>query len=270
MIQHKSALSVSSLFLCAVLAAVGLTACNANGSKTGEAGQQTDTLSAEDSVGFRSLFNGHSLDGWQGDTAFWHVVDGAIVGEETAQTSSLLKANTFLIWTGGQPADFELTAQYQISSKGNSGVQYRSAAVEGVPFGLKGYQLDIDGPNQYTGQNYEERLRTILAFPGQKVVLPPVSGPRSDYAKGNVWRAAEVEDTIVDAAALKALYKPGWNSLRIVAKDNHLQHYINDVLVCDITDNDTTNRKAKGVIGLQLHAGHIMRVAFKDIRLKTL
>ena len=56
----------------------------------------------------------------------------------------------------------------------------------------------------------------------------------------------------------------------LLPKGNHLQHYINDVLMCDVTDNDTTNRKETGLIGLQLHAGHIMRVAYKNIKLKSL
>jgi hypothetical protein len=128
----------------------------------------------------------------------------------------------------------------------------------------------MDGANQYTGQNYEERGRTILAFPGQKVTLPNVSGPVSQYAKGNIWRATVVTDTLGSRDSLKALIKDGWNTLRIVAKGNHLQHYINGVLMCDVTDNDTANRKSSGLIGLQLHAGHVMRVEFKNIELKKL
>lgn len=246
-----------------------LAACQSSGSQSGDSGDTSAQKESSTEEGFVSIFDGKTLDGWIGDTAYWHVEDGAIVGEETAQTAPLLKANTFLIWQKRQPADFELTAEYKISAGGNSGVQYRSAEVEGVPFGLKGYQLDIDGPNQYTGQNYEERGRTILAFRGQKVTLPDVSGPVSQYAKGNIWRASVITDSLGNMDSLKALIiNDGWNKLRIVAKGNHLQHYINDVLMCDVTDDDVKNRKSSGLIGLQLHAGHVMRVEFRNVKIK--
>ena len=92
--------------------------------------------------------------------------EGAIVGEITAET--LLKNNTFIIWNGGEVGDFELKVDYWISESCNSGVQYRSDRVKEVPFALRGYQADIDGGNRYTGQNYEERKRTTLAYRGQK------------------------------------------------------------------------------------------------------
>ena len=55
----------------------------------------SEEQNATDSAGFVSIFDGSTLNGWEGDTAVWHVVDGAIVGEVTAQ-STPLKANTFL------------------------------------------------------------------------------------------------------------------------------------------------------------------------------
>lgn len=229
----------------------------------------TTTSVATDSSGFKSIFDGKTLNGWEGDTAVWHVEDGAIVGEVTAQ-STPLKANTFLIWKDGKPANFELTAEYEITPEGNSGIQYRSEEVEGVPFGLKGYQMDIDGANTYTGQNYEERARAIVAYRGQKVTLPPVTKSIGELAKNNEWSVTIVNDSLGNADSLKAKINTGWNTCRIVANGNHLQHYINDILMCDVTDDDTTNRKADGLIGLQMHAGHIMKVSFKNIKIKEL
>lgn len=254
--------------LLVVFVMMAIVSCQSSGSQSDK--QQHAKDQSKNENGFASMFNGKNLDQWKGDTTYWHVKNGIIVGQETEATAPLLKANTFLIWQGGQPSDFILKADYKISSKGNSGVQYRSEKVEGVPFGLKGYQFDMDGANHYTGQNYEERGRTILAFPGQKVTLPNVSGPVSEYAKGNIWRASVITDTLISKEALEKLIKESWNSLKIVAKGNHLQHYINGVLVCDITDDDTANRKSKGLIGLQLHAGHVMKVEFKNLEIKNL
>jgi len=238
--------------------------CN---SSSGSEAKKSDTVQTED--GFVNLFDGKTLNGWEGDTAVWKMVNGVVTGQVTA-SSTPLKANTFLIWKGGSPADFELKGQYEISSEGNSGIQYRSSKVENVPNGLKGYQFDIDGANQYTGQNYEERERSIIAFRGQKVTLPNVTEPVSALAKGNIWTPSVVTDTLGNADSLKADIKAGWNDFHLIIKGNHLQHYINDVLMCDVTDNDTANRKFSGLLGLQMHAGHIMKVEFKDLRIKEI
>lgn len=246
---------------------VGLAFTSCQSSKSNNTNEVA--ASAQDSSGFTSMFDGKTLNGWEGDTAVWHAEDDAIVGQITA-SSTPLKANSFLIWKEGKPGDFELTGEYQISPEGNSGIQYRSEEVDGVPFGLRGYQFDIDGANTYTGQNYEERARDIIAYRGQKVTLPVVTEPIQNLAKNNVWSASVVTDSLGSADSLKSLIHEGWNTFRIVAQGNHLQHYINGVLMCDVTDNDTTNRKASGLIGLQMHAGHIMRVAFRNLQIKEM
>src|SRR5690606_40287368 len=111
--------------------------------------------------GFAPLFDGNGLRGWEGNAAYWRVENGILVGETNANTPPL-ENNTFLIWKEQQPGDFELITEFRISSGGNSGINYRSERVEAWPFALKGYQEDIDGMNQYAGQNYEERGRTTL------------------------------------------------------------------------------------------------------------
>ncbi len=61
-----------------------------------------------------------------------------------------------------------------------------------------------------------------------------------------------------------------WNECHIIAKGNRLQHYINGVLMSDVTDNDTVNRKLKGLLGVQVHVGPPMRIEYRDFRLKRL
>src|SRR6266536_5242783 len=98
-----------------------------------------------------SLFNGADLTGWKGNTDFWSVEDGAITGKTTPER--LLKGyNTFLIWTGGQPADFELRLKYKMAG-GNSGIQYRSKVLDETKYIVGGYQADIDAANNFTGIN---------------------------------------------------------------------------------------------------------------------
>src|SRR5690606_36888037 len=116
--------------------------------------------------GFRSLFNGRDLEGWDGNPQFWRVEEGAIVGQTTRDNPT--RGNTFLIWRRGEVGDFVLRLKYKIEG-GNSGIQYRSR--EASQWVIGGYQADIDASQTYTGILYEERGRGILAQRGQQVVI---------------------------------------------------------------------------------------------------
>lgn len=204
--------------------------------------------------GFKNIFDGKSLNGWKGDTAHWHVINKSIVGEVTQDKP--IKTNTFLIYDVSQPADFELLAEFKITASGNSGIQYRSQLVDSVPFGLKGYQADIDGNNVYTGQNYEERGRGFLAKRGENAILEEGKEPQISSMIGN-------------PDSLKSIIKKeDWNEIHIIAKGNWLRHYINGVLMSEVTDNDATLRKMKGLLGFQVHVGPPMKVEYRKIRIK--
>jgi len=88
-----------------------------------------EEMTLDDHTGFESIFDGSSLKGWDGDPQFWRVENGAIIGESTAEKP--VKQNTFLIWRGGQPKDFELKLEYRMNST-NSGIQYRSVELPDV------------------------------------------------------------------------------------------------------------------------------------------
>ena len=57
-----------------------------------------------DANGFEKIFDGKTLRGWTGDTTYWRVENGNLVGEITPTT--LLKTNSFIVWQGGQLSDF--------------------------------------------------------------------------------------------------------------------------------------------------------------------
>ncbi|HVY93890.1 MAG TPA: DUF1080 domain-containing protein [Bryobacteraceae bacterium] len=74
-------------------------------------------------TGFQSIFDGKSLSGWDGDPAFWRVENGEIIGETKADHQPA--QNTFLIWRGGKPGDFEIRLEYKLTgAQANSGLQY--------------------------------------------------------------------------------------------------------------------------------------------------
>lgn len=222
--------------------------------------------------GFVQIFDGKTLHGWSGDSTYWKVENGSLVGEITPAT--ILKRNTFIIWQGGKPANFELTLEVKISKDGNSGINYRSEPVPDVTHALRGYQADIDGANRYTGQNYEERGRTTLAYRGEVVTVNPVqnaSAELKENIKSNAWLQRTVTGTLGDKDSLKNHIKSeDWNRVRLVANGNRLQHYVNDVLMSDVTDNDKTNGKVSGMLGVQVHVGPPMKVEFRNIMLKQL
>ena len=208
-------------------------------------------------TGFQQIFDGTTLGQWDGDPAFWRVEARAIVGESTAQNP--VKVNTFLIWRGGEPADFELKLEFRIHAT-NSGVQYRSAEVAGAgKWVLKGYQADIDFDNQYTGMLYEERGRGILAPRGTFGYIGPGGAPRGQIG------------ALESGKALTAVIRQGgWNQLHVLARGAVLMHVLNGHVTALWVDDDPAGRAAKGLLGLQLHTGPPMKVEFRDIFLKTL
>jgi hypothetical protein len=224
--------------------------------------------------GFVTIFDGKTLNGWDGDPTYWRVENGNLVGEITPQT--LLKTNSFIVWKGEEPANFELKGEFNITEKGNSGINYRSEKFSDVPYALKGYQADIDGANRYTGQNYEERGRTTLAYRGQITTINPQSGNSTSEelrakVKNNAWSDLKVTGSLGSSDSLKTLIKnQDWNSFHLIIKGNRLQHYINNILMSDVTDNDLLNGKSKGIIGVQVHVGPPMKVQYRNLRLKKI
>ena len=207
-----------------------------------------------DEKGFISIFDGKSLQGWEGDSVYWHVEDGKIIGQVTPKT--ILKRNSFLIWRGGTTGDFELKLEYKVSAEGNSGINYRSFEVDGVPFALRGYQCDIDGAGAWSGQNYEERGRTFLALRGQ---VTQISENEKPIEIGTVGGKDQLNQFIK---------KEDWNECHLIIRGNTLIHTINKHVMSIVVDNDIANRKNEGLFGVQVHVGPPMTIEYRNIRIK--
>jgi hypothetical protein len=208
---------------------------------------------------FTPIFDGKSLSGWEGDPTYWRVEGGALVGEITPAT--VVKSNTFIIWRGGRPKDFELKLDYRITGAGNSGINYRSVNVPDpvAPanrFALRGYQFDIDGARRYVGNNYEEKGRLFMAVRGQ---VTRVTGGRPPV----------VLSTFGEEAQLAAIATDDWNAVHLSVRGNTLTHMLNGRLMSVTIDDDGANRPADGLLGVQVHVGPPMKVEYRNIRLKT-
>ena len=205
--------------------------------------------------GFTALFNGRDLANWDGDPRFWSVKDGMIRGETTLAT--LPRGNTFLIWRGGVLKDFELRLKFRIRN-GNSGVQYRSKNLG--KWVVSGYQAEIENKQGKVGFLYHEKGRKYLANVGEKVEIGADGKPK-------VTGQLTAKDTLIAQGYYK---EKDWNEYRIVARGNHLQHWLNGFQTVDVLDNDPAGRALEGVLALQIHAGPPMLVEFQDILLKNL
>jgi Domain of Unknown Function (DUF1080) len=204
--------------------------------------------------GFHPLFDG-TLRNWDGDPQYWRVENNILIGEVTPK--NLLKQNSFLIYRAATPKDFELKAEFRISSQGNSGINYRSAEIPGTKWLLRGYQADIDGADKYTGQNYEERGRTFLAMRGQVTHID---------ATGST-----VVATLGTPEDLKAFIHPNdWNQYHLIVRGNLLIHILNCHIMSEVIDDDAANRKFEGLIGVQVHVGPPMKIEYRTILLKPL
>src|SRR5688572_16628383 len=215
--------------------------------------------SADDAPsGFESLFNGKDLTGWKGKEGFWSVQDGAITGETKTDFKG---PNTFLVWQGGEPENFELRFKYRIYS-GNSGVQYRSKLINEDAMQVGGYQGDFEAGTKYSGILYNEanvagKDRGIMAERGQKVT----------WTKDNKQEAQPLPMTSEELQ--KTIKDKDWNEFVIIADGNHLTHKINGHTTAEVIDESPDALKS-GIIAIQVHAGGPMKVQVKDIWLKKL
>jgi putative heme-binding domain-containing protein len=209
----------------------------------------TSFASAQD--GFKPLFNGKDLTGWDGNPELWSVEEGCITGKTTGPEQ--LAYNQFLIWRGGKVKNFELHAKIKETGN-NTGIQYRSKELpENGKWSIGGYQCDIHPATPNNAMVYEERGRGIIVQNGQGVVIDP---------EGKRWLASEHEPVKVDIAQ--------WHEYTVIAQGNHLIHKIDGKVTIDLLDFEESKRSLEGLIAFQIHRGPAMKVQIKDVMLKEL
>ena len=227
------------------------------------------TLRAADlELGFTRIFNGTDLTGWRGNPDLWSVEDGCITGR--TKSDPKLTHNTFLVYTNSDVSNFELRLSYKIVN-GNSGIQYRSKVVEEGKFGpiVGGYQADFEAGKTYSGILYEERGRGILAERGQKVLISEVTEEKD--GKNVARMKKEVTGSLGKSEDIQANIKhEDWNEYVVIAKGNHLQHFINGQQTVDIIDEQAAKAAKSGVLALQIHVGPPMNVQFRNVRIHEL
>jgi hypothetical protein len=195
------------------------------------------TIASADEPGFKPLFNGRSLVGWEGNEKLFRVEDGVIVA---GSLTDRIPNNEFLVFKD-EFGDFELRLRAKLVGEGqNAGIQFRSQRVPDH-FEMIGYQCDMGtaGEKSIWGALYDEsRRRKFLAEPEQQRLL----------------------------AVLK---KADWNDLVIRCEGPRVQLWVNGLKTVDYTEPDADVPRT-GRIGLQIHGGAPAEASYKDIRIKQL
>ncbi len=214
--------------------------------------------------GMQSIFNGKDLDGWDGDPKLWSVRDGVIHGETTPE--NVANGNTFLIWKKGTTKDFELRLSFRCNATNNSGIQYRSKHI-----------TDGSVKNAWVVRGYQHELRNEVTFPNVSSFIYDEGGKRNrvclvgEKASWSTDGKKVESSTLIDQDAFSKLMKlDDWNDVVIIGKGANIQHYLNNRLVLDFTDNEPSHALTDGVMALQLHAGKPMWAEFKNIRIKSI
>jgi hypothetical protein len=259
---------------------------------------EPDPIDFEDHAGWKPMFDGKTLDGWDGNKSIWHVEDGTIVAVSTCEKPT---GTTYLIWQGGQPGDFELKAELRGEGPQiNSGIQYRSFIQEpgagrrgaGGPGGAPGAGAAA-GRGGFGGRGPQGPCPS-----GQPRGVPDMAanakwnlgGPQADFDGTNrytgqyyeggtqrgivAWRGEMVRAEEGKKPRLLAnlgnrdelggyVKIDGWNQIHIIAHGNQMIHIINGHVMAVFIDDDPTKFRKNGFIALQIEGTG--KVSFRNI-----
>ena len=225
-----------------------------------------------DHEGYVSIFDGRTLDGWEGNPKFWRVEDGAIVGESTPERPS---GNSYIAYRRMEAKDFTLKFEIKVEGSGGSGLQYRSRT--GLPWlanvspgvtafngpvnldwMMTGPQADFWPSRVYTGQFYSENTpMRILAWRGQVV-------------EGFGERSKRLMGTIGDRQQLGAIVKQDdWNQYVVIARGGTFLHIVNGQLMAVMIDDDpASSNNQSGQFGIEIEA--TTKVSVRNLWVKKL
>lgn len=214
-------------------------------------------------ISSKPLFDGKTLEGWDGDPRLWQVRDGVIRGETSPENAA--KGNTFLICKAGEFRDFELQLEFRCNADNNSGIQYRSRHIQ-----------DGSESNPWVVRGYQHELRNEEKFPDVCGFIYDEGGKRGRLClvgERASWDASGKHvtgDALITQDEFRKQFRLNdWNHVRIVVIGNRIRHFLNGKLILDFEDNDSERKLERGVIALQLHAGKPMWAEFREIRIQA-
>jgi len=245
--------------------------------------RQPDPIDFQEHDGWTSLFDGQTLKGWSGDQN-WKVEDGAITIESTCEKPT---GTVYLVWQGGEAADFELKLEMKGTGNINGGVQYRGWI---APRPQRGAAPGAGGAAGARGAGGGRGPQDPCPSGAARGTAPDPKteeqwnmwGPQYDFDAGNrftgqfyeqstgrgiiAWKGQAVRTeqgknprliaSLGESAVIDTYYKPNeWNELHIIAIGNHFTHILNGHLISIFVDEDASRLVRKsGIIGLEVEA----------------
>jgi hypothetical protein len=214
------------------------------------------------------LFDGKSLEGWDGPEGIFRVEDGCIVGGSMDKPLE----SSYYLCTVKKYDNFELTLKAKFKNKGtyeNAGISFRA---ERVPNSTQvgGYQADM-------GYIEPDIIPKFSDFSPSDMNSPyPLWGILVDEYRSNTSRypnadfAPVVFLDIPDRSLIENIIKKdNWSEIRIIANGPKIEIFINGVSTVNYLEKDEWVPR-EGRIGLQAHSGGPYEILYKDIRLRKL
>ncbi len=213
------------------------------------------------------MFDGKSLNGWEGSTTFFKVKQGAIVGGSLEEPID----KSYYLCTQQQYKNFELKLAAKFITndlKINGGISFRAQRVPNSNE-VMGYQADI-------GYIDASAIPQFSDFtPKDTTGIYPLWGSLVDENRADTSRypRPDIFPVIIYKVADKELMEKtidplSWNEISIKAMGADIEIKINDVSTAQFTEKDDV--PSKGCVCLQTHAGDPYEVWYKDIVIKEL
>lgn len=194
------------------------------------------------------LLGGNTLDAWKVPSNHWCLEEGAIVGD----TGSQALETPEWIYTKQKFSDFEFTCEMKLTGDKhrNTGVYFR---VEPFLFKQKKGNKSYEAASGY-------EFDAAFHNPGKT----NFRGTLGD------WYARPKLRVFPDEKIINQVYKEeAWNRLTIRARGKRIEYWLNGIKIIDFLDDDPTASQ-KGFIGFQIHNGSVMKVAYRNIRVRPL
>lgn len=206
------------------------------------------TSNAGDASGWKPLFNGKNLEGWNNPYSWgkFQMVDGEV---------HLTADKKFFLVTDKKYSDFILEGEILLpAGKANSGFMFRCHAEKDKVYG---YQAEVDGSDRcWSGGLYDEGRRGWL-WPSKAGRTKEESALKHEKSSQEFMAKPEIKN---------ALKRDEWNTYRVTCKGDHIRIEVNGVLVTDY--HDSTD--AEGYIGIQHHGEKGQTYKFRNLRIKEL
>jgi hypothetical protein len=277
------------------------------GGAAGQAGQPQAQLTYDfnDHEGWKQVFDGRSLDGWDGNKNVWRVEDGAIVGESTVERPTIWNvngANTGTAWLilNGKLKNFAFKTEVKLEGRTNSGIFFRATRLGAIPddvyaeqlkkripeggptvrpngtaWEVRGYEADYAiNPNGNLGDccNGPQRGVGQIEF-GHNPLPPrrPGGAPRGMVTLSSDGGKRELLGTIGDPKELASKFTPTeWTQVEVIASGNVFMCIINGQLMSVWVDVDQKFGNPEGEIAVEVDGQGNVKAMFRNMWLKIL